>query len=144
MSAHDVALPALVSWPRAEPVSPPKGDLAREIGELASDLAANTSAQIDAHKRLREDIDKLELRFTVLAATQSEMRLGLQTASRPDVTNLRLNLSTLLAILMFIGSLAGGYLTLRDAIGDLKKGQELQRIQLESLAKTVIQQGKTP
>ncbi len=140
MSAHDLAL---APRPRADPMTP-KGDMAREIGELASDLAANITAQSDAHKRLRDDLDKMELRFSVLAATQSEMRLGLQQASRPDVTNLRLNPSTVLAIIMFILSLGGGYLTLRDAIGDLKKGQELQRIQLESLAKTVIQQGKNP
>jgi hypothetical protein len=128
------------------PVTPAKGDrdLSREIGELASDLAANTSAQIDAHKRLRDDLEKIDARTSVLAATQAEMRLALLKASNPDVTNLRLNPSTVLAIIMFIVSLGGGYLTLRDAIGDLKKGQELQRIQLESLAKTVIAQGVKP
>jgi hypothetical protein len=97
-----------------------------------------------AHRRLREDLDKIDQRFSVLAASQAEMRLALLKAATPDVTSLRWNSSTVLAIIMFLITLGGGFLTLRDAISDLKKGQELQRIQLESLAKTVIAQGVKP
>lgn len=130
----------------ADAMTPSKGDrdLARDVGELASDLAKYAAAQMEGHDRLRKDFDKMELRFSTLSATQAEMRLAILKASTPDVTNLRMNPSTVLAIIMFVVSLGGGYLTLRDAIGDLKKGQELQRIQLESLAKTVIAQGVKP
>ncbi len=145
MSAHDLVLPPPPVWPRA--VQPPLEDqpvTPLSAGALHQMIEQNAENADAGHKRLRDDFEKLDQRFSVLAATQAEMRLGLLKASTPDVTNLRLNLSTVLAIIMFLITLGGGFLTLRDAIGDLKKGQELQRIQLESLAKTVILQGKTP
>lgn len=113
-------------------------------GGLQQMIEQNDEKAEAGHRRLREDYEKLDTRFSVLAASHAEMRLALLKASTPDVSSLRLNLSTVLAIIMFLITLGGGFLTLRDSIGDLKKGQELQRIQLESLAKTVIAQGVKP
>jgi protein tyrosine/serine phosphatase len=63
--------------------------------------------------------------------------------------------ATVFGIISFLLMLGGGYLTIRDSIAnlsraqetqiaDLRRAQEMQRVQLESLIKTVISQGKTP
>ena len=94
MSAHDLVLPPPPVWPRAvetpsdEPVMPPSA------GALAQMIEQNDEKAEAGHRRLREDFDKLDQRFSVLAATQAEMRLALLKASTPDVTSLRLNPST--------------------------------------------------
>lgn len=97
------------------------------------------------HKRLREDFDKIEARFSSLAAAQAEMRLSLLKASTPDVTSLRLTPGTVFGIVMFVVSLGGGYLTLRDSIAnvrqdlaDARKDQKLQELKINELTNKVL------
>jgi hypothetical protein len=108
-----------------------------------------------AHRRLREDLDKIDSRTSAIAAAQAQMQAALIKASTPDVSNLRMSPATVFGIISFLLMLGGGYLTIRDSIAnlsraqetqiaDLRRAQEMQRVQLESLIKTVISQGKTP
>lgn len=121
---------------KVTPILPP--------GALQQMIEQTDEKHEEGHHRLRQSIRELEQRFAVLAATQAEMRLALLKAATPDVTSLRLTPSTVLAIIMFVVSLGGGYLTLRDSISELRKGQLLSEMKINELTNKVLDALRQP
>lgn len=107
-------------------------------GALQQMIQQNDEKAEEAHKRLREDLSRLDQRFSVLAASQAEMRLSLLKAATPDVTNLRMSPGTVFAIIMFVLSLSGAYLTMRDSIAQLRQQLQMQDVKINELPDKVI------
>ncbi len=124
-------------YPQA--VDPDRADMTPlSPGALTQMLEQYHEQADEGHARLRESVNKLELQVSTIAAAQAEMRLALLKAATPDLTSLRLSPSTLVAILAVVFSLAGGFLTIRDSIAELRKGEQLNELKLNELTNTVL------
>jgi hypothetical protein len=132
-------------WPADAILTPPWPATVPPMTEPRPSAVVQMVEQIDekhedGHRRLRQDLRAIEARLILFEAQLTDLRTKVtrMEAAPLDVSNLRLSPSLVIAVIMTVITLVGGFWTIKDAIGDLKKGQELQRIQIESLAKTVI------
>lgn len=120
----------------------------------------------EGHHRLREDLRALEARIGHIESCQSEVRTKLTKLEAPqDLTKSVIPTKLWLAMLMLAIMIVGAAYsvksdvrdiatqqtaqtklddsrsdTLRDSVAELKRMQEMQRVQLESLTKTVLTQ----
>lgn len=115
------------------------------MGALQQKLEQVETNAEDGHTRLRQDYRELDARVTAdlltLRKQQSDLAASLRIemkAAQIDVTNLRMSPATVVAIIAVVLSLGGGYLTLRDAISELRKGQQLQDLKVNELTNKVL------
>lgn len=130
--------------------SGPTGVTPLSTGALQQQIEQIERDAEEGHTRLRKDFRDLEAHviteLALIRNAQQDQGATLRkeiAAAKVEVTNLRMSPATVLAIVMFVLSLGGGYLTLRDSIAQLRQGQQMQELktnELTNLVKDAIRQ----